>query len=89
MMKKFALILALLGLISCNKQKAEITDADVYMYNEYLEYIKTVAGGQPAITKKFGADRNIVYYYKDFPEQNIRFLIFLDKKLNQQYAVFY
>jgi hypothetical protein len=81
-------IAVLFTLISCAK-KEEIYDADLLMYSDYLEYIKVAARGQKAVMNTFGVDRDINYYFKEFPEQNIRFLIFIDKKLNQQYAIFY
>jgi hypothetical protein len=91
MVKKLAFLFILFGISSCflTEREEKVTDADVFMYADYTSYLKITSLGQKAVTNAFAGDINITYFYRDFPEQGVKFLIFYNKKLNQQYAIFY
>jgi hypothetical protein len=83
------LFLSLFLLTSCNFWSQNLQKPDALMYDEYLEYLQIAAGSKNDVKNAFDGNLNIIYFYKDFTEVGIKFLIFYNKALNQQYAFFY
>ena len=77
------------SLIQGTKQNGEITDQDIFVYEDYLEYLKIARSGQRTVLNAFGADKNYKYYYKEFKEVDMKVLVFKNLLLNQQYVVIY
>lgn len=90
-MVKLLSFLALLGVIACGDggKNSTLTDADVFMYSEYIDYIYLASKGAKTVNAKLGVEKKLTYYYRDFEAEGIRFLMIYDKQLNQQYAIFY
>jgi hypothetical protein len=89
-MVKLIYLLALLGLFACkSSNKNGLTDADVFMYSEYMDYVILASSGAKNVNTTLGVQKNLTYYYRDFPEEGLKFLMIYNKRLNQQYAIFY
>lgn len=90
-MVKFLFILLSTILLSCSyfNEKDEITEQDIYAYEDYVEYLKITRNAQKSVLNNFGADKNYKYYYKEFKEIDVKVLIFKNLLLNQQYVVIY
>ena len=82
------LFLSFFLLISCNFGSKSTNNPDSLMHDEYLYYLQVACGSKSEVHKTFSQDLNIIYFYKDFEEVGMKFLIFYNKLLNQQYAFF-